>query len=239
MVQIQIMTGMIAVLAIIADLMSIYTFVNTVRMGQYSDIPRKVLTIILIFVFAVFMYFLSRKSTTIPFGYIIFGFAHLYLFFSAISILMSSTVLKGNKMRRLDYAMFALSSLLIFSLGVFLLLIVGKGAQYISLMFFSCGIIQIFYLIGEYILKMYIEAKDEIIPNQFLGEYPFSIKMFLMEMKELPGLLSGNVNPVNRDANIDFKGISYQHFTLDCIYLLFCTTLGVIVLIIKDVGTIF
>ena len=54
--------GGTSLLGFTADVIAVYTFINTVRLKQYKDIPRKLFTVMFVFIFSLVLFLLVRTS---------------------------------------------------------------------------------------------------------------------------------------------------------------------------------
>ena len=235
--------GGTSLLGFTADLIAVYTFINTVRLKQYKDISRKLFTVIFVFIFSLLLFLLVRTPDSFNLDGILYVFSLVYILLAWLTVLISATALKGTKSEIKIYLSFALTAALSFFLGIFIVMLLGKHLQWMGLLFFLASFIQILYIVGEYILKRYLIAKGLKENLSLLGEYPLSFRYFIKEITALPELFKRELVTIETQNSNDIddpesetvkpQPVQYKYWASDVAFVVYTATLGVILLILN------
>jgi hypothetical protein len=245
----KLLLGGSSLLGFTADVIAVYAFVLTVRARQYQDIPRKVATVVFGFVVSIGLFLLARNSTHWTLDTLVYGFAATYILLSCFTLVLASTILKGTRQDLRHYVMFAFTAVFSFLLGTALLLLLGRNLQVMCLLFYFCALLQVFYLIGEYLLKRYLELKGLPASSTHMSEYPLAFTAFVRELASLPRLFSlptleaGPVPaespglkvgaPPGSFAMAGRPHIEYRYWIMDVSLTVFTMTLGIILMLLN------
>jgi hypothetical protein len=231
-------------LAFAADIIAVGSYIKSIRLGQYSEAPIKVMLIVSIFIVGIALVYIGKSPNGINHSYFLGFFSFIYFALSFLTLFLASSVLKGSHSPAKDYFAYAGSSLIIYILGVILLFLTGKYAPALAYVFFFCATVQCFYLAGEYGLKRVLVDSSIKLERHFMSEYPHFVNLVIEDIKGLKKIISSSnelievdgleVDRLDKDHKTTLRALSYKHLSLDSAIMAFTFILGVGLLIFNN-----